>query len=760
MTNDPIGPGSISRRRFLGTTLAALSTGIASKKGLACGAQLGAEPEADRVPTLDKLATEWLDCSQLAHMPSLHNFHEMAACAPDLVGVNFFPGGQLYEDSGPRWYIYNTLPLCRLLIDGGQYESSSCRWSAYQAERRARAGDLEILTINRLVMEDTIVLWRLRLTNAGSAEKSFHIGVAADGELNHTAAGIEIQAGALLDKTIDDFAGGGERLRVVSLNSLGGQDVKQNKTSAIYRFLDGPEAKETEPEAQWTMLLKPGESREIRFLMSATDVDGRQSPAADQATSAAWFEAQWERAKRVWEERWSAAFTPGNQFFSGNAPVLMTDDGAIHEIYYRSVLTLLVLLRTNLWSNRTFITSGERAKGTVFYWDTSLFSTLFAMLEPKQMKEQLKLFLEQDPHADAVIIFRDQRPPSPKKLIVPPGWDLRGYAANDLSIFRMTWSYLCVTQDMDFLREKISDQTVLKRLRVLATDWKKLLRATTDTLADYGEARNLLECVPTYIHKVPSFNAADVWMMREFAGILQAVGEPAEARQIRAEADAMAKAVMTLYVPGKGIWVSLHRDGRRVEMRHCYDFATVGRFMASDLSANVRGEMVGFVKRELLAEKWMRAQSMLDVAAAVSDRPDHGSMGAYDAWPAVTVDAMCALGYWEDAIPFLRRTQAAIYEGVYAQAREFYGPTRRQYDAPVRIAQREGCMRECTGGGAFAEAIISTLFGYSAKPGGKLELVDANVSRGFRGDLRHIRYGGDLFSIRSGESGVDLHQEA
>ena len=379
-------------------------------------------------------------------------------------------------------------------------------------------------------------------------------------------------------------------------------------------------------------------------------MDGRQSPAADQATSAAWFEAQWERAKRVWEERWSAAFTPGNQFFSGNAPVLTTDDSAIHEIYYRSVLTLLVLLRTNLWSNRTFITSGERAKGTVFYWDTSLFSTLFTMLEPKQMKEQLKLFLEQDPHASAVIIFEAQRPPSPEKLVVPPGWDLRGYAANDLSIFRLTWSYLCVTQDMDFLREKIADQTVLERLRVLATDWKKLLRAPADILADYGEAQNLLECVPTYINKVPSFNAADVWMMREFAGILDAVGETDEAREMRAEADAMVNAVMTLYVPGAGVWVSLHRDGSRVEMRHCYDFATVGRFMAGDLPANVRREMVGFVKRELLDEKWMRAQSMLDVAAAVSDRPDHGSMGAYDAWPAVTVDAMCALGYWEDAM--------------------------------------------------------------------------------------------------------------
>jgi hypothetical protein len=748
----------ISRRGFLGTTLAALGAGIASKKGFAVGAKLDAEPERPRIPTLDELATGWLDCSQLAHMPSMHNFHEMAACAPDLVGVNFLPGGQLYEDSGPRWYIYNTLPLCRLLIDGGEYESASCRWSAYQAERRAKAGDLEVLTTNRLVMEDTIVLWRLTLTNAGSEEKSFHIAVAADGELNLTATGIEIQAGALLDKAVDNFAGGGERARIVSLNAYTGPDAK--RVTALYRFLDGAQAKAAEASAQWTMLLKPGESREIRFLMSAPDVHGRQSPAADQATSAAWFEAQWERTKTVWEERWNAAFTPDNQFFSGNAPVLTIDDSAIYEIYYRSVLTLMVLLRTNLWSNRTFITSGERAKGTVFYWDTSLFSTLFAMLEPKQMKEQLKLFLEQDPHADAVIIFKEQRPPSPKKLTVPPGWDLRGYAANDLSIFRLTWSYLSVSQDMDFLREKIVDQTVLERLRVLATDWKKLLRAPGDTLADYGEAQNLLECVPTYINKVPSFNAADVWMMREFAGILDAVGKPDEAREMRAEADAMVKAVMTLYVPGAGVWVSLHRDGTRVEMRHCYDFATAGRFMAVDLPANVRREMIDFVKRELLDEKWMRAQSMLDVAAAVSDRPDHGSMGAYDAWPAVTVDAMCAIGYWEDAVLFLRRTRAAIYEGVYAQAHEFYGPNRREYDAPVRIAQREGCMRECTGGGAFAETVIGTLFGFAAKPGGKLELMDARTRRGFRGELHHVRYGRELFRIRCGEAGVDLSNEA
>src|SRR5579859_8210761 len=111
----------------------------------------------------------------------------------------------------------------------------------------------------------------------------------------------------------------------------------------------------------------------------------------------------------------------------------------------------------------------------------------------------------------------------------------------------------------------------------------------------------------------------------------------------------------------------------------------------------------------------------------------------------------CVQGYWEDAIPFLRRTQAAIYEGVYAQAREFYGPTRGQYDAPVRIAQREGCMRECSGGGAFAETIIGTVFGYEARPGAKLALMAAGMRRGFRAELHHVRFGSELFRIRSEE---------
>ena len=722
----------ISRRMFCESGMAALSAqllpgmtfGFASDRATTTSSASG-------LPTLDKLGTGWLDCGLLAQMPSLHNFHEMAACAPDLVGVNFLPGGQLYGDeSGPRWPIYHSLPLCGMTIDDRSYESTSCKWFAFQAVRRAQVADLDVVTTNRLVIEDTVVMWRVNFTNTGASTRSFHVAMTVD-----------------------------SGWQPVNRESIGPGEIRATsdkwRMDYIYRFFDLPQNKADGQFAEWQLNIAPNESHEIRFLMYVEET-GRPGRSA---FTSEWFEKQWERTKTEWEDRWKSAFTPDNNFFSGNAPLLVTDDAAISEIYYRSVLTLIVLLRTNLWSNRTFITSGERAKGVVFYWDTSLFSTPFAFLEPRQMKEQIKLFLEQDPHESAVIVFKTERPASPQHLQVPAGWDLRGYAANDLSIFRLTWSYLVVTEDQEFLREMIGDQTVLQRMHVLATNWKKLRLNPTDQLADYGGALNLLECVPTYINKVPSFNSANVWMMRELANILENNGDSAEARNLRLEADAMFKAVMTLYEPGKGVWSSLHRNGTRVEMRHCYDFATVGRFLAADLPPSVRREMVDFVQRELMMEKWMRAQSQLDGAAAYSDRPDHGPMGAYDAWPAVTVDALCRLGYWNIAISFLRRTQAALYEGVYAQAREFYGADRRDSDAPVRIAQRQGCMRECTGGGAFAETVLTTLFGYLPKFGGAPELLNSETPRGFSGEVRHVRQGEQRYTILSGDAGLRLQIE-
>jgi hypothetical protein len=145
-----------------------------------------------------------------------------------------------------------------------------------------------------------------------------------------------------------------------------------------------------------------------------------------------------------------------------------------------------------------------------------------------------------------------------------------------------------------------------------------------------------------------------------------------------------------------------------------------------------------------------------DKAAENSDRPDHGPMGAYDAWPAFTAEVMCMLGDWKDGVKFFADTQGVLYEGIYGQSREYYGDNRASRDAPVRIAMRGACMRESVGGGAFAEVIIGTLFGFRPQEGKELTLYESETDRGFEGQLLNVRYNDRLLDITSNSDGVSF----
>ena len=95
-------------------------------------------------------------------------------------------------------------------------------------------------------------------------------------------------------------------------------------------------------------------------------------------------------------------------------------------------------------------------------------------------------------------------------------------------------------------------------------------------------------------------------------------------------------------------------------------------------------------------------------------------------------------------------------EGVYGQAREYYGDRRTERDAPVHIAMRGACMRESVGGGAFDEMMIGTLFGFRPHSGQKLSLYESDVARGFKGELRNVRYDNKLLDITSDSAGVSF----
>ena len=90
-------------------------------------------------------------------------------------------------------------------------------------------------------------------------------------------------------------------------------------------------------------------------------------------------------------------------------------------------------------------------------------------------------------------------------------------------------------------------------------------------LADYGGASNLLECVPTYTHKVASLNAANVWLMRQMAEVLERNRSipvnKTMAGVLRSMADNVSNAVIdNLYVAGKGFWACQQPNGELVQV--------------------------------------------------------------------------------------------------------------------------------------------------------------------------------------------------
>ena len=134
----------------------------------------------------------------------------------------------------------------------------------------------------------------------------------------------------------------------------------------------------------------------------------------------------------------------------------------------------------------------------MYFWDTREWATTLALLDPAMLQQYLRDWLGKgiyNGYAEEYLTGTLQGP-----------W----YSANDLSVFILLNAYLNVTGDRAFLSEKINGRTVLELMDAIATHWQKLIQPGR-TLADYGNAANLLECVPTYIHEVASFNAANVW---------------------------------------------------------------------------------------------------------------------------------------------------------------------------------------------------------------------------------------------------------
>lgn len=384
-----------------------------------------------------------------------------------------------------------------------------------------------------------------------------------------------------------------------------------------------------------------------------------------------------EDAEKHWQEVWRAAFTPGNEHFSGHLPALRFGDDALDRLYYMSVLTLLHSRRLArpisprarfstggqaIWAGEAepLITSytwggSEGAPTTSFLWEVQVQAPLLARLDPDVLRRQLEAFLRADMSSHWGI-----------DVLTGRGVGM-WYGVNDGAIVTSAADYLRITGNRAWLDTQVAGRTVRQHLLHHVERHRELARGST--LADYGAAQNLLECVSSYEHVVASLNAMAAWAYRFAADELA----PERGEEFTRRADQIEQEVISLLKPD-GVFACRTPQGERV-VRTCLDFIYVGMFMGRRLTDAQRASMLRFFREELETKDWMLALSLRDedsltpvLPSFQTYRADHQSTGSYDGWPGLAARVRLAFGDHDNTLNWLRRLSEVTWEGPFGQA--------------------------------------------------------------------------------------------
>ena len=655
----------LNRRTFLAWTGAAT---LAAWAAPSLPAALAATP-AGSPPPLDSLTSAWLPQSALQHLPGVFNFYGGLNADANVMGITNFTLAP-YVQGGS---------FGDLAVDGASLPTDSSRWSAYEILRRATTPTgLTVRTATRLGFEANQVLWRISVTNPADSPVTTTLKVGLNPRVRKATGGWSWSPPRPGDSNFTATALGSPATNVL---------VSDQSSAAVAAFAADSGAEWTASGAagtvQWTLTVAPGATETVHLVMAVGDTStGKPLTGVSDATNvisqassaSAHFATVFARVAKAWSTRWAQAFTAGNPHYSGSLPVLSTDGSAtgdaVARLYYMSILSVLCCERTNLGPSfntflgrtgsysgfdRVYVTGAPEYSNTVtYFWDTSYGSVILALLDPAMMRALTAYWLGKDIyHCYAVDIVQGDG--------VGP-W----YSANDLTVFTTILNYVNYSGDTAYLDTEVAGATVLQHLTDSATHWQSLVPAGQD-LADYGQNGNLLEVLPKYVNQVASMNAANVWMMNQAGALQKSSGNGARASSLSAAAADLLPHVLDLYVPGEGVWNCRHADGSLVTVRTVVDFAIASNLLGDDLTVTQQKEMKSFVTTELLDADWMRALSLKDSQAPVP-RPDHGTLGAYASWPALTAQAFARFGDYPAFLKMLAAFSGITHQGPLSQA--------------------------------------------------------------------------------------------
>jgi hypothetical protein len=729
------------RRDFLKTTTAALVT-PALLREFAFGAdQTSAQRTrsnnvsvATDIPTVESLRTVTMPhrFGDLFNPPGLTNQWGCAQAAMDVTAIRsiaFPPFAQGEMNVAPLGSGGELLTGV-LYVDGEYFASTKTAidfvWQPDRIERRAQYRGLELSSVTIIPFKQMSVAVSLTVENKQKTRRQTEIKFALNGGVTKSVApwNAAYSPGEFDNKrTVDTTRGAvlceSVRTKACSLQGASPLATEVRPSWLVYRFD-----------------LAPGERRSITFVNALAETAAEAQKNYDQLVRD--FAGAATDVRDEWNAQLRAAFTPGNDRFSGYVPTLVTSDESVRRLYHSAVMSALLFRRTTPHSvyGTTYVTLAPRYwETTTFLWDISLSAMLLAMLDPLILRRMIETWMQLDVYKHFGTEYLTGSGVGP--------W----YSVNDFAMCRMAREYLRWTGDHAWLDKEVGGQKVIDRLVTYAEHWRQL-DTNKHGLADYGGVTNLLEAVSSYVHEVAGLNAANVYNLRFAAELLEQRGASEKAAALRVEAQQLSRKVLELYVPGKGIWRCRLPDGSMNEVHHCYDFGTVLVTIGDTLSQQVKSEMVRFFREELQTPMWMRALSTKDLDVTFSIRPDHQWTGAYTAWPALALSALFVAGEGDVAFKWIKGLAETAKQGPIAQAHFAETAVAPEAGGGARKAPSDQPYINdwaCVSGCAYLEPVVENLFGIQAGLFDKIEAKPAFGLFDAKAELRNINYQGKAY---------------
>lgn len=468
--------------------------------------------------------------------------------------------------------------------------------------------------------------------------------------------------------------------------------------------------------AGYRIKLPAYDSRELYFAIQLTDTP---SPTATRQDYQSDIKERFGKAYQRTCERL--------QKTAGQLPKIRSENEKINELYRRSLLTV----NECKWERNNFITNPFWASGSwiiSMIWDQCYASDVLAMVDPKGLRESIKLTLRESEMKRSYIFWDGARDGSKDDEHIL-------YLNDPFALQTMIDSYLIYTGDKSILDEKSGDTTIYEWMK----RWGHELHdkyGRSDGLIDVEDPEHLIE-IRTYgnNHVVPVVNGLAIKFYRRLSQWAFERGD-GDSLKFRHWSELTLKSfTKKLWNDGAGWFDNLYPDGSRgITMTfHLYELmagSVLTPYQKSRMTEHIR-------KGEFLAPYGLYSMSKKDSLHYDMVDDDFGGGGQYMGLTFRIVKDLFANNQPEKALDILERVAKYTDQFPYITGNP---KSDRPFQNRVSL-----CLH--IGGGGALEAIISGIFGLRPKENGDIEIDPYYSARLGNSELLDFKFRDNSYDV-------------